>query len=216
VRDSSRPTRVGIPPITASRRRIRHDQQSVRASLLVGGCLVLAFIALELFLFVAVSIQTNHEVLALSPRYPNQEIASLLRDINVSADLLHSEITPATTRLVSIGMPAIKPTLDLFLSDDRSTRLRASHVVVSIVARIYGFRPDHGWSFPKDKHQWDLFIERKGTLDPDVPVRDRINTVYRWKQWIDSSEFRELELSSRMPRIGEDQIDDVARFLRED
>src|SRR5262245_22186347 len=74
------------------------------------------------------------------------EIRELLKTLNENPNRgSFSEYTPSVMKLIKIGRPAIRETLELMLSDDRETRIHAYTVIEGITLVEHGFRFGQGW-----------------------------------------------------------------------
>ena len=54
--------------------------------------------------------------------------------------------------------------LDIMLSDNELTRLRAATVLQGITSRMYGFVPDKGWPDAESEARWKTFWADMGNL----------------------------------------------------
>jgi hypothetical protein len=113
-----------------------------------------------------------------------QEIDSLIASINDDPDKLHSDYTPAAHRLIELGEPALAPALDLMLSDDRITRMRAQRVIEGVTMRLHGFQFGQGWKDNNDELEWRRLWQSLGDLDFDAPVESRTESVELWRRWL--------------------------------
>lgn len=116
------------------------------------------------------------------------DIPSLLAQIDEEPDKLHSDSTPAVEALIEIGEPALAPVLELMLSPNRETRMRAQKVLEGVTLRLHGFRPGHGWDDRSHEDDWRRFWKSLGGLDWDAPEAERAATVARWREWLRAKE----------------------------
>jgi hypothetical protein len=118
---------------------------------------------------------------------PSESLDELVRTINDKPDVLHSDHTPAGDRLIKFGTPAIPRMLDLMLSDDESTRLRAQRVLEGITLEKHGFVFGRGWP-SGDSHKEDArfraFWKSLGDLDWQASRTDRERAVKLWREWV--------------------------------
>lgn len=110
------------------------------------------------------------------------EVHALLERINADADMLHADHTPAGTRLVEIGEPAILPCLEIMASEDQMTRMRAERVLVEITRNL--IRKE----FPNASKQqldakWDQFWMSHGDLDFNSNLEKRAIAIESLKRW---------------------------------
>lgn len=68
-----------------------------------------------------------------------ERVKSLISRINDNPDKLHIDLTPAVGQPRRIGKPALLPCLELMLTDDVYTRLRAQRVIEGVVMIQHGF-----------------------------------------------------------------------------
>jgi hypothetical protein len=136
--------------------------------------------AFFLALFISVSCETRK--LDKGPDSVENQIRQLIDTIDDDHDLIHADYTPSVHRLIEIGEPAIIPTLDLMLSDDRLTRMRAQNVLHAITRKLHGFSPGHGWRCKDGEEKWKRFWAGMGDLDWEAPKEQRIASVARWKE----------------------------------
>ncbi|HSQ58472.1 MAG TPA: hypothetical protein VLM40_22315, partial [Gemmata sp.] len=98
------------------------------------------------------------------PPRPVETLDDLVRTIGDKPDPLHRELTPSVHKLIELGDPAIPRMLDLMLAEDRTTRLRASHVLRCIVMRQHGFIDGQGWKDDASEKRFRAFWKSLGNL----------------------------------------------------
>ena len=119
-------------------------------------------------------------------------VAELTRHINDNPDILHGERTPAVTKLIAIGRPSLKyGALELLLSDDESTRIRAWTVLEDIVSTELGYC-DFKKS-PEERHKaGDKFrqlLDTNGLYErDDVSEGARRASYEKWKRWLGATD----------------------------
>jgi len=112
------------------------------------------------------------------------EIDRLARMINADPDKLHSDYTPAVHRLIEIGDSALQSALDLVLSDDEMTRLRAQRVLEGVTMRMHGFQFGQGWASAQGSADWERLWNSLGDLDYKAPLESRLQSVKWWREWL--------------------------------
>jgi len=115
--------------------------------------------------------------------HDNAEVDRLIKGINDHPDLLHAESTPAVNRLIDIGKPAIPALLEVIISGDGPTRMRAQAALELITLRMYGFQPGHGWQSNEGEAQWRSFWMDLGSLNWQDTADKRLAAVKLWRQW---------------------------------
>ena len=110
-------------------------------------------------------------------------IDHLIMTINDQPDKLHGDNTPAVRGLIKIGKPAIPKLLDLMISGDTDTRLRAATALWGITANMYGAPEGQGWRRPEDEARWRARLDDLGSLDWRDPQPKRETAVALWRQW---------------------------------
>jgi hypothetical protein len=115
---------------------------------------------------------------------PDNEIDELARMINADPDVLHSDYTPAVNRLIAIGEPALPTALDLMLSEDEMTRLRAQRVIEGVTMRMHGFQFGQGWTSQQGSADWESLWNSLGDMDYQAPLEYRHRALKLWKDWL--------------------------------
>ncbi len=115
-----------------------------------------------------------------------ERVKTLLARIGDDPDPLHIDFTPAVSELIDVGVPAILPTLDLMLSDDKLTRMRAQHVIEGVMGVEYGFVSGQGWKKVGGEEQWRKLWAELGDLDYQASLEKRLTSVTLWKRWLAS------------------------------
>jgi hypothetical protein len=113
-----------------------------------------------------------------------ERVKTLLARINDDPDILHADYTPAVHELVQVGEPALAPTLELMLSDDRHTRMRAQRVLEGVTLVQHGFVFGQGWKEDQGEKRHRKFWSELGKLDYDAPPDKRAAGVAMWKKWL--------------------------------
>lgn len=119
---------------------------------------------------------------ALSP--VDQRVRELCDRINEDPDLLHFDYTPAVHELIDIGAPAIPPALDLMLSEDSDTRLRAERFLEGVTLKEHGFVFGQGWKKPSSEGDWRQFWKRLGSIDYKASREERVASISLWRAWL--------------------------------
>jgi hypothetical protein len=107
----------------------------------------------------------------------NQEqnrILRLTQTINDNPVMLHRDVTPSVQALVCEGKDAIPPMLELMVSGDETTRLRAQTVLREVTFTMYNSK----------RPQWKAFWEQMGNLDYKMSEEKRLASVSRWQAWL--------------------------------
>jgi hypothetical protein len=121
---------------------------------------------------------------------PRDVLEELVRTINHKHDKLHPEWTPSVVKLIEIGDPAIPRMLDLMLSDDGETRLRAQQVLERVTTRKLGFVPGKGWLESGGADKWRTLWKSLGNLDWEASREERERSVKLWREWLAASRAR--------------------------
>ncbi len=114
------------------------------------------------------------------------DFQALAARINDDPDKLHSEMTPAVDSFIEIGRPAIPTLLDLMLSSDADTRMRAQAGLEGITMQMFGFRRGQGWS-GNGEDKWRMFWKKLGSLDWQDTESERRSDIALWRQWYQDS-----------------------------
>lgn len=112
------------------------------------------------------------------------KVDELVKHLNESPDKLHGDYTPASMQLIGLGEPAIGAVLQLMLSPDAETRLRAQRVLEGITMRTHGFAAGQGWTDPDGEARWRGFWRGLGDLDWEASLEDRRRSVAVWQSWL--------------------------------
>jgi len=107
-----------------------------------------------------------------------------LSALNDSPDFLHSDITPAVSSLVKMGMAALPAVLPLLDAPDAHTRMRAQRVFEGVtreeMARRAGVRLDSELA-----HQaWRKLWAENGSYRFDASPEERRAAIKRWRDWL--------------------------------
>jgi hypothetical protein len=97
--------------------------------------------------------------------------------------------TPAIHELVTIGDPAILPTLEVMLREDSEfARQRAQGVLYGILAVQNGFVSGQGWPQGEDPREKDEAFLRQwkelGSMDWQASREKREASVELWRKWV--------------------------------
>jgi hypothetical protein len=122
-----------------------------------------------------------------------EQVAQLIRHINEKPFLDHADWTFASFALVKIGRPALKyGVLDLLVSPEELTRLRAWRVVEGVTLAEMGFVQGQGWPKGQDSlmqdEKWRELWRQNGSYDPDAPKEARDSAYKKWVQWLHDTE----------------------------
>lgn len=116
------------------------------------------------------------------------QIRGLLKRINKDPDKLHSDYTQAVNDLIKIGAPALKHgVLELLVSDDINTRMRAQRVLEGITMAEMGFVAGHGWQGGNREGEWSRLWEANGSYDWHFAKQLRHASYQKWVQWVQQS-----------------------------
>ena len=85
---------------------------------------------------------------------PRSDIARLLAQINVAADVLHADYTPAVWALIDAGRAALPGLLALMDAADDDTRLHAQRAFEGVLMADMGFVPGRGFKPPDGEAQF--------------------------------------------------------------
>jgi hypothetical protein len=117
----------------------------------------------------------------------SDKIKKLIEAIDHHPYKLHSDYTPSVEGLIKIGKPAMMSVLDLFLTSEEITRLRAQRVLEIITMKMYGFNPGHGWEVVNKESEWKQFWNSLGDLNYKTSIELRSASVRLWKEWLKNS-----------------------------
>ncbi len=124
-----------------------------------------------------------------SPTSANADVSYWIDRLDQNPDLLHVDYTPVVHRLIEIGAPALAPALDLMISADEMTRLRAQRVIEGVILVERGFVFGSGWSRGDARANDAAFREfwhTLGNLQYERPLDERRHAVELWREWLDS------------------------------
>jgi hypothetical protein len=150
------------------------------------------------FVFLLLLAQTS----CLCPHYEtadkeveaHQQVAELLKHFYFDPDYsIHNEITPVTESLIKLGRPALKyGALELLLSPDCDTRLRAICVLYEIVERDLGTRDfDRSADFRKEAEaKFHKIWLANGAYRSDDPEESRRVAYQKWAVWLAETDAR--------------------------
>jgi hypothetical protein len=105
-----------------------------------------------------------------------EQVEACLRTIDNDPDPGHNERTPSVACLISLGRPALKPTIPLLLAESSSTRARAIRVIDQITRRMFGF-DGREWS-DADRDRWIAWWSQIG-YDYSSPADQRAAAIAR-------------------------------------
>lgn len=115
----------------------------------------------------------------------NDEISSLIKNINVHPDNLHIDYTPAVHKLCEYGLDAIKAVLHLLNSTDCFERYRAQRVVEGVIQRRFGWKAGQG--YPKDADGEEQFLAlwlANGDYTAEASEKIRLEAIKKWESWL--------------------------------
>jgi len=115
-----------------------------------------------------------------------EELQAALRTLNVGADPLHADRTPAVEALGRMGLRAVPGLLDRLVDENEMTRLHAQRALELVLSRHHGFVPGHG--FPSPAHEAAMRAEwqTNGDYQYDAPAAVRSAAVERWRAWLNT------------------------------
>lgn len=112
-------------------------------------------------------------------------VDALIADLDVAADPLHADITPAVMALCARGLPAAARVVDLLDAEDPMTRLHAIRVIECAVSRHHGFVPGRGFADdPAGEGRARAIFEANGSYDWQMPRAARQASMARWRAWL--------------------------------
>ncbi|MCE9548220.1 MAG: hypothetical protein K8T25_22335 [Planctomycetia bacterium] len=111
-------------------------------------------------------------------------INKLIAAIDKDPDWLHSDYTPAVHELTKIGWPAIEPLLDVLLTTNEETRMRAQRALEGITMEQYGFRRGRGWNDPRGEDRFRQFWKSLGDYNYNAGENDRRASIAKWRAWL--------------------------------
>ena len=113
------------------------------------------------------------------------QVEDLLKRINENPDLLHRDSTPAVKELIRLGLPSLRyGLLELLLSNDPETRLRAERVLTGVTMAEMGFLLGVGWSKPEQEMKWRRLWKSNGAYDWESSPVSRRSSYAKWQQWV--------------------------------
>jgi len=122
------------------------------------------------------------------PQPLDERIEELVRTTDDRPDPLHFFSTPSVHKLIELGRPVIPRMLDLMLSEEEDTRIRAMHVLLEVTMPMFGYIPGKGWPEHEDHDRWEAFWKAMGNLDADQPRKQRERSVRLWYEWLTTNE----------------------------
>jgi hypothetical protein len=115
-----------------------------------------------------------------------KEVHELLKHVNDDPYLpLHSEYTRAVIKLSEIGMPALRfGVLELLVSNDPVTRMRAENVLVAVTMTKLGWKQG-GWPNQELEARWKELLVLNGDYNWRGTRGSRLASYRKWKMWVD-------------------------------
>jgi hypothetical protein len=114
---------------------------------------------------------------------PSARVHHLVLTINENPDVFHWDRSPSGDRLVDLGVVAIPPLLDVVLSGDLATRVRAVSVIARVADARFGFVPGRGFPSAASEDQCRRLWTDLGNLSADGSRDERQRAVALWRQW---------------------------------
>jgi hypothetical protein len=119
-----------------------------------------------------------------APPAAGDRIHQLYAQLNLNPDIAHSDYTPAVHELIRVGRPAVPRGLELMLSEDEDTRLRAQRVLEGVTLVEHGFVFGQGWTRQDGEANFRRFWARLGELNYRAPPDKRAASVELWRAWL--------------------------------
>ncbi|MGH9497263.1 MAG: HEAT repeat domain-containing protein [Candidatus Sulfotelmatobacter sp.] len=119
-----------------------------------------------------------------------QAQAAAIATLNDAADKLHADITPSVRTLGAMGLKVVPAVLELLLSEDAMTRLRAERVLAAILAAQHGAVAGRGFPSPKAEQAMRADWSANGDYDYSAVPGARRASVEKWRQWLARKEKR--------------------------
>lgn len=116
---------------------------------------------------------------------PKSDIAELLAQIDVAADVLHADYTPAVWSLIDAGRAALPGLLALMDAADDDTRLHAQRAFEGVLMADMGFVPGRGFEPPDGEAQFRNLWAAHGSYDWDASPDARKRSLVAWRHWLD-------------------------------
>jgi hypothetical protein len=110
-------------------------------------------------------------------------VDELIATLDDDCDPVHAHYSPSINALIDLGHPAIPRVLDLMLSPDELTRIRAQYILEQITGRDFGCRNGIWWSH-EDYSRWEAFWKSLGNLQWYAPEDDRRRSIQMWRDWL--------------------------------
>jgi len=111
-------------------------------------------------------------------------LSACVRMINDAADILHGDITPCGSALSEMGLSAVPSLLDLLMSGDQTTRLRAQRALELNASRRYGFVPGRGFPSAEAERRARDEWAANGNYDYSADRAARQSAVDKWRRWL--------------------------------
>ena len=111
-------------------------------------------------------------------------LSACVQALNDAPDPLHLDITPAAQALGEMGLVAVPAVLDLMLSEEPLTRLRAQRALELILSHRHGFQPARGFPTPAAEERMRAEWQSNGNYDADQSPQERAAAVAKWRQWL--------------------------------
>jgi hypothetical protein len=116
-----------------------------------------------------------------------EELQAALRTLNVGADPLHADRTPAVEALGRMGLRAVPALLDRLVDENEMTRLRAQRALELVLSRRHGFIPGRGFPSPACEAAMRAEWQTNGDYHYDAPATVRCAAVERWRAWLNTA-----------------------------
>jgi hypothetical protein len=122
-----------------------------------------------------------------------RRIVDNLAKINDNPYVFDDAYSPAASELIKIGVPVIENgLLELLVSEDYMTRLRASRVLMEIIEIETGRVRGVGW---KDKAQEQAFLDLwrdNGSYRADLPPESLRIAYEKWVRWVKTYDAKKI------------------------
>jgi HEAT repeat protein len=113
-----------------------------------------------------------------------QAQAAALATLNDAPDELHLDSTPSVATLGAMGPKVVPAVLELLMSEDEMTRLRAQRVLERIVAAHHGMGEGKGLPSAAAEQAMRSEWSANGNYDYSAPADTRRASVEKWRRWI--------------------------------
>jgi HEAT repeat protein len=110
-----------------------------------------------------------------------------LQTLNDAADELHLDRTPAVEALGAMGLKAVPSLLNLFMDEDRNTRMHAQRALEAIIAQRHGFRPGHGFPHSRAEEAMGAEWRANGDYQFDANQEVRLQAIAKWQSWLQTA-----------------------------